>query len=1738
MAGEIKSVLNLDDTKFKSAIDRATSNLDTLDKNLKSAGKVAAEFEKKVGGLGSNLGAVADKFKMLDQTITSMVSRLTGITKEMDQIGSSASTAAKGVDRLGSAVKKAGSINADQWIKKYADSLDQLAPAIKNTVSQIMALDRANIESANTAKTTAEKSAQAKLKALEAERSGNAKIIAEREALAAELLTIEETMQKRADANAAVARNYRGANINHPNAQLYRQEAETAQIAARAAGDERAALQALIKEMQWRDQEIAKGIQLTKEQIAASEKAAGAAKDQAAAVREAAKAERDVALAAKQAAADAAKFARDSARERMQAAREAAAFERQQAEQISQMWKGMGQLWAASKIEGGVKKVVTETARGQQAELQLKSLNLPTAEFQQFKDKAFDLSQENKYLSFVDALQARLVALTSIGHNDVGIIDKTLGRAVTTAQALKAVGYEHGDVNDIVANLYGTAEMRQITNDPKAMQSNFDLMAKMGFASRGKLNIADFDTVMRNIGQSAGLISDEGILRIMGLMEQQKVAGHSSSSSSGAGVSSVGTMIKMAQLYAQGKPVSDNLLEQLVGAGIMNGEIDSAQSLKGGVSEHKAMLRAMKTAGFANSEEVMTDPVQALWKMRDPILEFMKGNAKNRALYFGNANADVDDEKAQMLAISKFWARSGLSNKAVTQNTLAMDPRYHKRSEDIAEMARGSLNGEDLLKEAAPNWDQAVSQFKKGASDLASAFDPFVKELSKVVDWTGRILAEAGKFARENPMIANVALITAGVIGLNLAFKGVINTFGLVSSFSNVFKTLASGATQAQTATAASTTAMAGFGQQATAVAASSLQAAMSRERVAEAARVHAIRELESAQALVASKTGFDRLRAVQETLIPAQQNAAKATAEHAAAHLAVGQAATGASIASRAMAGASKLLSGALSLVGGPLGLIAIALTVGVTLWENWGKAAETAAGKASKAADAALEKLQRLKDEEKYGSGDLGTERKTLEQLEETLGHKIAARASDVPEFRKKVENQQALVDELERRHYAAQQPPKVQTPNAGGGFGKGNPDFKLPQAQKTQREFEDLFAKTFQDLAARAKEAQLKIDAIVNGESTYGKQAEAVVFGKWAGGQFDKAKDPRNRGEFLKDGVRYDVKSEKYLDKDGKAVKAEDAVDWNKKGASGKSLSDMRAEEEAILRKEALLKSVSFATERYAATIDEADAASERFAKDGLAQESEAMRALKREFSREDARSNGVPKAKEEEGMSDEQIRDYRRQISLLNRARADSSVFAFDTTQKNKEAQANFLTDATGSVIEDADRIRQQHEQIIQKFKTQYQGLAAEIDAQLKATADKYGEDSDAYKKALNDKAAADAAYTEYLKSLEKQKAEALMTPLQKMAMEARKVYSQLDQLEAKWADGFMDQLGTVITGGKAQWRSYFSSIAADLSKMLMKKAFSELFADTIGGASLSKIAKGFFGGAGVEGGGLLAGWINKRNGYAADGMGPPVPPGMRGGADAAAGGAGAAANEAAKELGDTMKEAGSATEAATAATTAATSAKTAETSAVTASTTVTTTDTAAVEASTVAKTSDAMATEMDTAATVADAGATELSTVATITDTAAEWAEVTANEVSAATEYWADGGVAGPAGKLSFFAAGGAFTNGIYSNPTLFQFANGGQFGVMGEAGPEAVMPLSRDGKGRLGVTVNGVQGGSGGGTDSPIVNISIVVNSDGSTKTSTSGDAVADWKKMADRVKSVVREELVVQQRPGGVLYK
>lgn len=111
--------------------------------------------------------------------------------------------------------------------------------------------------------------------------------------------------------------------------------------------------------------------------------------------------------------------------------------------------------------------------------------------------------------------------------------------------------------------------------------------------------------------------------------------------------------------------------------------------------------------------------------------------------------------------------------------------------------------------------------------------------------------------------------------------------------------------------------------------------------------------------------------------------------------------------------------------------------------------------------------------------------------------------------------------------------------------------------------------------------------------------------------------------------------------------------------------------------------------------------------------------------------------------------------------------------------------------------------------------------------------------------------------------------------------------------------------------------------------------------------------------------------------------------------------------------------------------------------------------------------------------------------------------------------------------VQFYAKGGVFTNSVVARPTMF--AHGGGFGVMGEAGPEAIMPLTRGANGKLGVMAHGAGGGG------VVVNVTVNVDGGGdNTQEQVSAGVEAG---MLAAMKQIASEEIAKSWRPGNISY-
>lgn len=125
-----------------------------------------------------------------------------------------------------------------------------------------------------------------------------------------------------------------------------------------------------------------------------------------------------------------------------------------------------------------------------------------------------------------------------------------------------------------------------------------------------------------------------------------------------------------------------------------------------------------------------------------------------------------------------------------------------------------------------------------------------------------------------------------------------------------------------------------------------------------------------------------------------------------------------------------------------------------------------------------------------------------------------------------------------------------------------------------------------------------------------------------------------------------------------------------------------------------------------------------------------------------------------------------------------------------------------------------------------------------------------------------------------------------------------------------------------------------------------------------------------------------------------------------------------------------------------------------------------------------------------------------------------------------------------ASNFTFNAAGNvydspslsAYSNGIYQTPQLFAFAKGA--GVFGEAGPEAIMPLTRAPNGDLAVRAVGMPQFSGGG---PSVSFGDININGGAQYTAGQGAAATAGRQLKDAIVTVINEQASM---PGSPLWR
>ena len=1641
--GIINTTLTLNALKFNEALDKAATNLSEFDTKLSAATKVSAAFDKNIDGLGKGLSGVADKFKLLDQTVNNLVSKLAASAEKIAGVGKATSSAKKSIDELNVSTRKVNdSISAiTKGSEIYRNAIAALDPAIRRASTSYLELSAATESAAKASAEGANISNKARLKSLEAELSTNAKIITERKALVAELAALEEKLATSSNFTNKEASRYFGKNA--AKSAPIRTEAEQYANEAQAIKAQSISVQGLIKELEWKNAEITKSIELTEREATVLEmsalKARAAAQERIAASKlENDEQKRLIGVASgesqrmdKQ---NIASF-RSAMDERKRIGKEVTDAEMAQASQISSMWKGMAALWAASKIESGLVASVKASDDYSRVVERMDAAGVGGAAGRtRTLAIAKQVEDSNLNLSKTDALKLTMSGVAGTVSTDtksLGTIMPEIAKVLTVMT--RQFPEQAHNLEDFGRNVMGVMEARGITSNPARMLSTLDNLSRALIMTQGKMSVQDYETISRRGGPgNAQLKNDESILYDVAGASQMKVMGGGTGGGAG-GVSTYATMLKMAENRATGgtkETISGT--KNLIEMGIIDGK--ALMAANGG----KAVGKNYTPVAYKNADQAADNMTKFAMDLVNNVKAKLKALPETDTRYFAKG-ADRSDDAVIAKAFAA-WSNQTFGNTNTKQFYQSFGTNgSQSRINAEVQASKEAPNYDKAHEEVMKSWGLAVDQTKASLEKLGvvvgDVLIPILQPLLGLV--TG--LTNALRAMSDSPIAAGLTAIALSFGGIALGLSGLSSLFGLPSLFNKVTVSGGEAVTKigllGRVGTGVAGDMLKGFGL---------LSAFLIGWDIG----------------IIASKFEVAGLSIGEH-----MQNVFNDIASHWRNLMLMFKSGD----QTAAFAASEKLRK---DLVIAPK-----AQTIDKRIADN----------------NSETERFKNYKDA--GFTGDLPGLNKTIAAHEAVNKSLLAEKAAIDKVIATKNAPAKAIADKatkdkkIKEGELASRDTDPTKTHSTDGIF-------KAPK--EAPRDMTDFFERWFATLQGKVAKDTLKLGTVESGKTSYDEQAKAAFVAEWKAGNLDKGHQAQFR-PFMNANVGGK------MGKDGWSgfEKNKDNGKWNDE--ANLNFNDPKAKDSIALinqglKVEAETKAEIYAKERYAAVLSEIT--------ESTIKQTAAMRALNRDFATQEA---GNP-------IAGTLAKDKNSQYSkdkvgaLTVRATEDANLSGEKIVAETAAINAKLKTDAEGLLLTKEQLLGKEFDAKTKAYKKDYDVEIEWLNKQIKAEENANLTNTDNYKNAVAQRNKLTNDLADYEVAREKLKAVDIQSPLAKQVEQWKNSFNDIEQAQASWADQMMKGIEKVTDGGfknfkdfKNGVKSLLAGMMTDVSHMLMQKAIGGMVGSIAGG--LGDMAKSLFKTAGGDGGDSGA---SKPDGTSSDpiytksvdstsltdGLTSVIP----GGANSTSGlsgllssfGMGGNAGGMTGGLGSMFGMSGMG-------------------------------GMLSGLPSIISSMFSGAGSFMDGG--VAMAGLTDASLLPSLTD--------------------GGGGIMDSIMSMFSFANGGIMTN--MGAIELKKYAKGGianspQLALFGEAGPEAYVPLP-DGRSIPVQMKGGAKNGSSNSQSNggETININITVNQTGGSadSTTTSSGAGADqFKSMANTITAVVRQELITQRRPGGLLYK
>lgn len=431
-----------------------------------------------------------------------------------------------------------------------------------------------------------------------------------------------------------------------------------------------------------------------------------------------------------------------------------------QASVLGDTMKGLVAIWAAFKIEQFGKAAVGEAAEFQLAEARLKSLNRPEAENQLQLQRAAETSRSLGFVSQREALDARLAAIGGTAETSPELIDRTMKEALQAAILARARG-DKSDIKDVVANLYGLAEMRGLTSRPEEMTGSFDFAQRVLTAAGGKLSLKDMETVTRQVKYGGGaMLDEEGWAQVYAFANQLKAAGRGGGGG-GSGVSQAGTATTQLLKWAEIGPKNKETVRLMRAMGLIADE----SQLREDESDTTMMNVGAGAIDAEFTKLALQRPLQAIRDILGP--RMLKLAQDNPALYPGTM-----EEGLAKLAIQMTAGQGGVNvGNAIAQAIL---PGPSGRLEAEARLTREAKHTPEALRDLDETYWLKVQKFdaaldnlyKTIGEKLLPVITPLIEKFAALVDGLNKFSSDHPALTLFNSIVAAIGAIGAALYGI------------------------------------------------------------------------------------------------------------------------------------------------------------------------------------------------------------------------------------------------------------------------------------------------------------------------------------------------------------------------------------------------------------------------------------------------------------------------------------------------------------------------------------------------------------------------------------------------------------------------------------------------------------------------------------------------------------------------------------------------------------------------------------------------------------------------------------------------------------------------------------------------------------------------------------------------------------------------------------------------------------